>query len=415
MKRFLFISILFSLSNILFGQARVVINNDGYLVIDNSAFVVLENANANALTTAGTGGNILSEDETDVIQWEIGTTTGTYVIPWTTNSGTKIPLTINKTTTGTGATAEFILSTWETSTDMNVPYPSAVTNLDYHVSTDGSLKVIDRFWHIDALSYAAKPDINLTIAYDDAANEMVGTNTITEANLQAQRFNTGLNHWQEYKLFGTVNTGANEVSGIAVPAADFFEDWILVDNTQPLPVKLLSFEAECRNNEVEITWTTETEINNDYFVVEKSNNAVDYYELVTVPGAGNSTVTQSYTVTDDNPYDGANYYRLKQVDYDGAVEYHEVITSNCSTGGFEVNQLTFSNNTLSFNIENSIDEHLYVYFYDARGRIISTRSIITVKGNTPIRLSNLDISKGIYMLSLVGEQNKFSTKIYKKD
>ena len=82
-----------------YSQGRLVINNNGFVVIDNSAFVVLQNSNPNALTTLGTGGNIVSEDEDDVIKWEIGLTTGTYTIPWTTNSGTKIPLSINKTTT----------------------------------------------------------------------------------------------------------------------------------------------------------------------------------------------------------------------------------------------------------------------------------------------------------------------------
>ena len=64
-------------------QARLILNNSPYLVIDNAAFVVLDNPNANALTTLGTGGNILSENELDVIKWNIGATTGAYTVPWT--------------------------------------------------------------------------------------------------------------------------------------------------------------------------------------------------------------------------------------------------------------------------------------------------------------------------------------------
>ena len=88
MKKFLLIISIFIFSSVGFSQGRLVINNNGYVVIDNSAFVVLQNPNPNALTTLGTGGNIISEGEDDVIKWEIGLTTGTYTIPWTTNSNT---------------------------------------------------------------------------------------------------------------------------------------------------------------------------------------------------------------------------------------------------------------------------------------------------------------------------------------
>ncbi|PCI99861.1 MAG: hypothetical protein COB15_03490 [Flavobacteriales bacterium] len=400
----------------MYSQARVVINNNGYIVIDNGAFLVLDNANSNALTTTGTGGNIVSEDEDDVIQWEIGTTTGIYTIPWTTKpviqggNGTKIPLIINKTTAGTGATAEFILSTYETATDMNAPYPSAVTNMNYS-GVDKSLFVIDRFWHIDALSYTPKPDITLTIAYDPTANEMVGTNTITEANLQAQRFNTGLGHWEAYNLFGTGVPGSDFVNSIVVTSSDFYEDWILVDNTNPLPVELVSFNASCKSNAVNIDWSTQTEINNDYFVVEKSYDAVNFFELTIVQGAGNSSVINYYSAIDSDPASGVSYYRLKQVDFNGDVEYHQLVSTSCGSEGFVVDQLILKNNALGFNITTALDEDLTIYFYDYRGRVIANKVEHIQSGNNFISLSNLELSTGIYMLSIVGKHSNYATKL----
>jgi hypothetical protein len=400
----------------LYSQARVVINNNGYIVIDNAAFLVLDNANSNALTTTGSGGNIVSEDENDVIQWEIGATTGTYVVPWTTTpvvqggNGTKIPLTFSKTTSGNGATAEFILSTYETTTDMNAPYPSVVSNMNYS-GIDKSLFVIDRFWHIDALSYTTKPDMALTIAYDPTANEMLGTNTITEANLQAQRFNTSLGHWEAYKLFGSANTVSNLVSGITVPSADFFEDWILVDNTNPLPVELVSFVATCESNVVNINWSTQTEINNDYFVVEKSYDEVNFFELTTLQGAGNSSVTNYYNAIDNEPASGVSYYRLKQVDFNGDVEFHQLVSTSCDSEGFVVNQLTLKNNALDFNISSVLDEDLTIYFYDYRGRIIANKVEQIQSGNNFISLTNLELSTGIYMLSIFGKQHSYARKL----
>lgn len=413
MKNLLTILLFISFSTCVLAQGRMVINNGGFVVIDNSAFVVLQNPNANALTTIGTGGNIVSEDETDVIKWEIGITTGVYTIPWTTASGVRIPLVINKTSTGTGANAEFILSTYETATDMNAPYPSAVTNMNYN-TVDHSLFVADRFWHINALSYTAKPNVTLSIAYDPNPNEIGGTNTIIESNLLAQRFNTGVSHWEAPLLFGTNNAPADRVDNIIVPAADFYEDWILVDRTNPLPVTLTSFEASCYESEVELTWTTSSEINNDYFVVEKSYDAINFFDLITVQGNGNSNVTNHYSAYDTNPSNGTTYYRLKQVDFDGGETFHQVISTSCNANGFDVDQIVLNNNTLSFNVSTNLGEVLTIYFYDYRGRLIKSQDENVVEGNNIIELNNLELSPSIYMLSIVGEKNSYSTKLLGK-
>lgn len=412
MKNLLSIFILFFVSTFAFSQARMVINNNGYVVIDNSAFVVLQNPNPNALTITGTGANIRSENETDVIKWEIGTTTGTYVIPWTTASGVKIPLSINKTTAGTGAAAEFILSTWETN-DNNLPIPSAVNNMNYN-AVDRSLFVADRFWHIDARSYTAKPSVTLSIAYNPAANEIGPGNTITEANLLAQRFNTGLAHWESYLLFGTNNAASDRVDNIVVTPANFFEDWILVDNTNPLPVELVNFDATCNNNAVELSWITASEINNDYFVVEKSFDAISFFELTKVQGNGNSNVTNNYVAYDANPSSGVTYYRLKQVDFNGDKTYHNIVSTNCNNNGFNVSQLALNNNILSFNITATANENLQLYFYDYRGRLIANKPITIVEGINSVQLNNLELSTGIYMLSIIGEQNSYATKLMNK-
>lgn len=401
-------------STLAFSQARMVINDNGYLVIDNAAYLVIDNSATNALAVAGTGGNIKSEAETDRIKWNIAATTGTYTIPWTTNTGVKIPLSINKTTAGVGA-GNFLLSTWETATDMNTPWPSAVTNMFSSVPppVDGSLDVIDRFWHINALSYGTKPSVTLSFGYNDAANEMIGTNTITEANLQAQRFNTGSSNWEATKLFGTVNVAANTVSGAAIAPADFFENWVLVDNTSPLPVTLTSFSAECLGKEIKVMWTTQTEINNDYFVLEKSYDGFVFFEVVQINGNGNSNVSNSYQ-TSIEAENKIVYFRLKQVDFDGTTSYHNIIASNCSNNTFEVTQMVLTADQVSFNINTDMDDSFKIYLYDYRGRLIVDRNEFVTKGLNAIKINNLDLSYGIYMLSVVGQNKVYSTKLLRR-
>jgi len=390
-------------------QGRIVINNDAYINIDNSAYLVIDNPNANALTTSGTGGNILSEDETDVIQWNIGSATGNYSVPWTTLSGVKIPFSMNKTNSGSGA-GHILFSTYETATDMNAPYPATVTNMNSG-TTDQSLSVADRFWHVDALSYTVKPDVVFTIAYDPAANEIGGMNTITETNLLAQRWNPNIGSWESL-LFGTNDAGNDRVINITVPSADFYENWILVDNTTPLPVTLASFEGYCNDNEIELRWTTLSESNNDYFVVEKSFDAINFIELQTIPGVGNSSATNNYVVYDYDLSDRTKYYRLKQVDFNGTTEYHDIISVGCETESFEVTQVWSNNNSIGFNIITSIPEDMSICFYDCTGKIIRKEEYFIDKGINEITLNNLTISTGIYMLSIVGKENNYATKLY---
>ncbi|MCX6274393.1 MAG: FG-GAP-like repeat-containing protein, partial [Bacteroidetes bacterium] len=92
-----------------------------------------------------------------------------------------------------------------------------------------------------------------------------------------------------------------------------------------LPVELISFSGEPLGKEVLISWSTASEINNEYFTIERSRNGIDFQIVGEVNGAGNSTQTLKYEYLDHQPYPGINYYRLKQTDVDGAFKYSELI------------------------------------------------------------------------------------------
>ena len=86
-----------------------------------------------------------------------------------------------------------------------------------------------------------------------------------------------------------------------------------------LPVTLLDFTAKDKKDYIELKWSTATEKNNDYFVVQKSDDAEDFTTITTVKGTGNSNIIQNYLYKDLNISNVINYYRLLQVDYDGRV------------------------------------------------------------------------------------------------
>ncbi len=94
-----------------------------------------------------------------------------------------------------------------------------------------------------------------------------------------------------------------------------------------LPVALISFEAQLvNNNEVVLKWATASEEDNKHFIVERSADGRDFEAIGVVEGNGTSNVVNTYSLDDLDPFYGANYYRLKQVDYDGDYEYSQVET-----------------------------------------------------------------------------------------
>ncbi|MFZ5551943.1 MAG: T9SS type A sorting domain-containing protein [Bacteroidota bacterium] len=95
--------------------------------------------------------------------------------------------------------------------------------------------------------------------------------------------------------------------------------------TGTLPIELISFNAISNENKVEITWSTASELNNDYFTIERSHNGSSFEEIVRVDGAGTSTMQIDYFETDFSPLPGISYYRLKQTDYNGDYTYSQVV------------------------------------------------------------------------------------------
>ena len=113
----------------------------------------------------------------------------------------------------------------------------------------------------------------------------------------------------------------------------------------PLPVKLSNFEVACQSNLPQLKWTTSTEINNNYFTVERAvglpnEKDLNFIEIAKIQGSGNSNIEQNYSFVDDsyssNKSDLNTYYRLKQTDYDGQFEYFYPILANCTVEQNEI-------------------------------------------------------------------------------
>ena len=97
-------------------------------------------------------------------------------------------------------------------------------------------------------------------------------------------------------------------------------------NCMLLPVELLSFAATEKQGAVRLNWATASETDNDYFEIERSADGEVFLPLAQIHGAGTTLEKQDYLFIDKKPFPGVNYYRLKQVDYDGQFEYSHVVS-----------------------------------------------------------------------------------------
>lgn len=398
-----------------FSQARMVLNDNVFVVISNSGKVVLDNANPNALATAGTGGNIISEGQTNQLIWNISNSTGLYTIPWTTlpviqgGNGVRIPLQMNLTSPGNvGGNFEF--STYETATDANTAYPtypSAITNMNGGSPlVDQSLMVVDRFWILNNSSYGTKPDASISFTYDDNANEIFGTNTITESNLQAQRWNISSLSW-EGLLFGATNDVLNVTSGVNVSAVDFWPVWVLVDQTIPLPVNLIEQHIDVNDCANQISWTVNNELNVDYYSVYRSYDGENWANIAMIDGSGTSSEVLNYNYRDENfAQNGILYYQIKQVDIDGQFTTFNIMAVNsfCNSNEAPIFYPNPTNGTLNVKATKSGSFKLH----DVSGRLVfqTTFEIGTSTINLP------EFALGSYMVELlVGDKIYFQKLI----
>lgn len=146
-------------------------------------------------------------------------------------------------------------------------------------------------------------------------------NGIPEANLTLFQSYTGEdNTWQP--MGGTVNTANNyvEISNVV----DFLY-WTFGNINAPIPVELKSFSASVSKNGVLLDWTTATETNNAGWNIERKQLNQNWQNIGFVEGSGNSTTTKNYTFVDDNLTSGIYQYRLQQIDFNGSVNYSNII------------------------------------------------------------------------------------------
>lgn len=290
--------------------------NDNTLTIENTATISGGSSTA-FLVTDGTG---------ELCQNGLDNVDGTRVFPIGPTTSSYNPISINNIGT-------------------EDDYCARVVETVYSEGQIGSgvqqtVDAIDRTWFVDE-GTAGGSDVTLTIEWD-------GSHELTNFDRSDMFIShyTG-SYWEVYGS-GISATGLDPYAA-SVSGVSSFSPVGGGSSPSPLPVELKEFAATHTGETVELVWITVSEVNNDYFSVERSLDGVEFASIKTLKGAGNSSEPMQYQATDHSPIFGTSYYRLRQVDFDGSANFSNtirvswnlasdvIVYPNPSEGSFRIN------------------------------------------------------------------------------
>ncbi|MBI3521079.1 MAG: hypothetical protein HY062_17195 [Bacteroidetes bacterium] len=181
---------------------------------------------------------------------------------------------------------------------------------------------------------------------------------------------------------------------------------------ESLPEVLLNFDAVFDDKKVELTWSSNTENNNNFFTVEKSKDALTFEQVTTIKGFGNNSNIISYFDVDYTPYEGISYYRLKQTDAQGKVLSSRLVSINNKN----------SNGTLAMNpsavyetpatLMGSENKEVLVVLRNDKG--IESYSKVILDQQNNVLDTNTRLDNGTYTVVASSDNKLYSQKVVVK-
>jgi hypothetical protein len=251
---------------------------------------------------------------------------------------------------------------------------------------------------------------NITIAYHNGFS--TDTDKGFEFSIPIAAF-AGVNNTQTLQLFAIITNNEGFMSNECIPGdlggsnpgkdANLNDGITYADDyfttAKSLPVELAKFQATPQQNTIALNWQTTTELNNDYFSVEQASNGSDFRSIGEVVGAGTTTEVQNYTFIDENPSAGMNYYRLKQVDFNGNFEYSGILAVEYS----KQQSVNFFPNPVRDELSiNTNANNTTISIYNLQGQLIRQLSNITIEGQYNLNMT--DLHAGLYQIQITDSE-----------
>lgn len=268
-------------------------------------------------------------------------------------------------------------------------------------------------WTVIPNSYTATPTYNMSLYgrnYDNAGS-------YEHSILKRNTFCPGT-----WSVDGSYNSSS--VSGNVVMAhrtgLTGFSQFAIAKTIVPLPVELVLFDAACKDEQTTLSWVTASEINNDYFTLERScNENISLYETIAIiDGSGNSTTMREYSYVDKEETAGECYYRLSQTDFNGTTTVFTPIAINCNENasfnfvGALPNPAQNEINVLFTSVSTDV---VTLHMTDMFGKQLLEKEITPEIGLNKNVISLSNITTGIYFMKLTNGKKVFVKKIVKQE
>lgn len=196
------------------------------------------------------------------------------------------------------------------------------------------------------------------------------------------------------------------LSGIQVKGFTWFEHLANMA-LGPLPISLTSFDiAKTQNKQVLLKWSTASEVNNNYFEIEKSSDGQKWQFVSKVKGNRNSASTLDYTFTDQKPLSGTSFYRIKQVDFDGIMSFTPVKSISFDALLTNKTLRIFPNPvTHQLSIQGEFPEDVQIQIFNTLGQTME--GFFLRKESSDINVNVLNLPAGLYLLFINNEKLRF--------
>ncbi len=243
-----------------------------------------------------------------------------------------------------------------------------------------------------------------------AGKVMVSTDTLPK-----QTVNTGQTTEFEYAFKPTSKIQPGTTYYFRVDAADYPFLYVFPSLTTAsvLPVSLADFTVAPDKDRVLISWKTATEQNNSHFDIERSNDGFTFSKIATVQGNGTSAVAHTYTAYDNLPYNGINYYRIKQYDNDGRFAISGI--RSLSMLMQQAIAKAYPNPThgdINFTLQQNSGGEITATLTNLAGQVVHQEIIETNTAVSSYKLNlKTQLAAGVYVLQLKGNSISESIKI----
>lgn len=237
------------------------------------------------------------------------------------------------------------------------------------------------YWILDR---SGTNDVSVSLSWDARSGHISDISKLTVARWDGSTWRDEGNSTTSGAKSGTITSEyVSSFSPFTLASKDYGENL--------LPVGLVSFDAICVENSIEIVWETASEKNNDYFELERSEDSKNWCLLERIEGAGNTCLKNTYSIIDNKQYSNTVFYRLKQFDFNGSVEMFKMIyLEKCNNENLDSFQL-FPNPATDY-IQIEVSNLVKVEILDILG------NLVLVSEKQRIDVSRL--SSGVYFVNV---------------